>query len=131
MLRRAAARHSPLVEVPHPAMFGKHWCVDSFARFTAGMDISRTCAIPPREVIRGAQGDVTSLGRGGEYSPRICSESPPTSRINAQCRPRGLTPRGRRGAAWVYVCWWRLAHRGRGGPPAPGGGHGGGSHRSG
>jgi hypothetical protein len=49
-------------------MFRKHWCVGSSARFTAGVDISRTCAIPPREVIRGAQGDVTSLGRGGEYS---------------------------------------------------------------
>ena len=46
--RRAAPEAVRLlfINVPHPEMLGKRWCVNSFARFTGGVYVFQTCAIP-------------------------------------------------------------------------------------
>ena len=45
MLRRVAGQRSSFVEVPHPAMFGNRWRVNSFARFSGGVTIFGRCGI--------------------------------------------------------------------------------------
>ena len=41
-----------LVEVPHPAMFGKHWRVDSFARFSPGLAPDKYASTTKQAVCR-------------------------------------------------------------------------------
>jgi hypothetical protein len=38
----------PTIEVQHPKLIGKPWCVNSFARSIDGVDVFRICGIPLR-----------------------------------------------------------------------------------
>ena len=85
-------------EPPDPAMFGKRWRVDRSARSTGGVDVFRTCAIPPTGAFGFGFGQqrVRPIHRCAQQSEPVS----PTRRSSRPCtlpitlRPNRSTCRG-------------------------------------